>query len=1498
MNKGLKIKPLFLFLLILTLILSSCSARSTGVSKLTVELLSPGNGDTNVVLNPQIVVRFNIPVTGVNKSNIKLSSGILSSVELGTIITGPDNTYTITVAGTLQSSTTYKLSLSDSIQSTQGIALEAVSYKFTTGFYSAPTVTMVTPFAGSTNISVDSAFHFIFSASVAGVDMTSVTLYQGAPGGTLVTSTVNAASLTDYTLVPASALSMGTTYYLDFDSSIVGVYGVPLIPTTFSFTTQSPLSVQMIQPYPTTSVALDANIKLVFSAPANGVNLQSVTLYQGAPGGTQININNLTISPDRTTFILTLPILSAGTTYYLDIAGNKICDDNYNYIGAQQFVFTTLASNKPAAKLISPVTNAGVNSALQLQFNEPVTGVNASSITLLQGSPTGVPVSITFTSLDQALWYIVPQSKLTPSTTYYLQLAGGTISDSQSNYTDASTFSLTTADTDGPTVQVTPANGEQNVSTIFETPNISLQFNEPVTGVNTNSVILHDSTTGANVSLTPYSNSSTYYSYYWNAPPYGVSAGTTYYLMLNETELDIVDSFGAYLQSQTFSFTTEPAPIATLQTPDPATNVPINTPIVLHFNKPMTGVNTNNVGLLQGSNYYGILSITGPDGQNNYTLTTPALNTSETYTIHLSKNIMDNDGNALNPQTLSFTTVTTPAVVNIFPDTSNFPVNSRIYLTFNQRVFNVDTQNVTLYQGTTNIPITVLSTDKINYQIIPSSFAPSSIYTLSLSSGITNGYGLALTPINYTIQTALAGSTQDQPAVRMIQPDPATNVSLNSQIVIQFSEPVQNVNTSNVGLTGGVASIAQTDNATSYIITPAQALAPGQTYNLTLSSGIVSEASNTPISSTTFQFSTELPQIDVALISVQPIQLQLPAGCSCDGSNIVSLYENSTPVTATLLQIGTYCIVSAPLQALTNYSIVVSGDVSCNGATSEIPSSTFSFTTPPPYPVPAVKLVTPADKNTFARETNGAPTIQLQFNMPVTGVTTSSVTLTQLTTSTALSISLTAIDDTTYSITVLGAELPTQTVYTLALSSDIVSQNNVSLLATNFTLTTRPLSWMYIGGGESWRRYGYFGTQGVRDPQNWPSGRAGSAAYWTDSAGNLWMFGGVFFTNFTWHETNDLWRYEPPSQTYPSGVWTWMSGQSDQNPDQPNILNTAVGVYSVNNHPGGRDYAAFWITHNPDILWMFGGSTPNQQGLQDLWAYKIATGQWACFGGCNWSVDISNWGTKGVRSSSNWPLARLGAAYWTDSAGNLWMFGGQDITPDQIGDVWRYEPPFTGYPDGVWTWMGGTDQVNTNNSYGSLRVRDPGNLIGCRGRIMNWQDSTGDVWIFGGYGANGWTLYDNDMWRYEITNISAPADMWTWMSGDQNPTNTSFPLGTMSGTPFQVPGDVSDLWLYGGTQALSQSVYANEFVTNNVLKYNITTYTWSVVRNCAVNPSTIPDSSTKGKFDSSLCPMTGVYPQISFVDAAGNFWVMTNGTQNYDASGHLYAGVLYKFETH
>ena len=1489
-----------IIVILISMIGASCSSGKSGSSVPTARLISPGNGDNNVVLNPKIIIAFDSPVTGVDSSSVELSSGFLSSVQLASIKPGSGNIYKISLSKNLAPNTTYTLELTSGIKSTSSVSLSKTEFQFTTGNWTSPTVAMISPADGATDVSTNTQIMFMLSEQVIGVDSTSVILHKGDPAGTTLSATVTNINMTTSTLVPTSPLQQATTFYITFSSAIEDVAGVPLAPITFSFTTQAPLSVQMLTPYPTSNVATNTNIVLQFNRSVNGINTTSVIVHSGSTTGSPVNTSVLP-STDGMNYTIVPPILSNNTTYYVELVGGQINDGDGNYLPDTIVSFSTLTTSKPVAKLLSPEqSGASINSILQLQFSEPVTGVNETSVTL---SPA---IGLSFTTKDQALWTITPQGQLQTATTYSLSIFGGLIQDNGGNTADATTFTVTTTNTNGPTVwMVQPMDGAQDVPIAQSWGNLVFQFNEPVTGVN-NSILLHESSTGNIVPVIPSSGgNSSYYPYQWYAAPYGVKPSTTYYVTLNEAALNITDINNIPLQPVTFSFTTEPLPAANLQSPYPV-NVPLNTSTIqLHFNKPVTGVNIGSVEI------YPQTTFTIPASTDEQTYNLQLYNTLKadtTYNITLTNSIKDSEGNAVNNESLSFTTVSTPVVTGLFPSTTDilpYDQNGQITLTFNEPV-SIPDNAVTFMSGSTRMPITVLpSTDGgITYQIELFELSANSIYTLYLSNAIVSNSGLTLIPVNYTYSTA-SGQSTDKPLVRLVQPSQTTNVPLDSPIEVQFSEPVQNVN-GNMTLNGNVVSIVQTDNTTSYLVNPAPALYPDTTYTLALNSGITAQASGNSINNTSFTFTTVQDQVGVTMqnpyqgatdVSFKPtIDLSFSPSVSGVSTNNVTLHQGTVKGQGiTLTGSGSEYIPSVSLLPLTNYFVVVSGQVGCSTGTCTLDTTTFKFTTGPALPMPAVSLITPAALSDFARETN-SPTITLQFNMPV-AVPDGSITLTPITGGTSMPISITTINYMTYNITVLGLELPTMTTYILSLSSVITSQNGgVPLAPTSYTLTTRPLSWAYMGGDESWRRYGYFGTQGVRSVQNWPSGRVG-AAYWTDSQGNLWMFGGDYEIASNTHELNDLWRFEPPSTTYPLGVWTWMSGQSDQNPDQTNILNTAVGIFSANNHPGGRDSTAFWVTYNPDILWVFGGLYGNNQMSQDLWAYKISTGQWACIGGCDWSTDISNYGTEGVRNASNWPPSRFGAAYWTDSQGNLWMFGGQDKNVDILDDIWRYEPPSTSYPYGVWTWMAGNQVNSTNwwieNAYGQKGITNSTNLLGSREEMMDWRDSSGNVWIFGGYGPDGWTLFDNDMWRYQYN-----VNLWTWMAGDQNPTNSSFPLGTEDGTPFTVSGDNNDLWLYGGDQAMAESGYANQFMINNVLKYNLITNTWAVVKNCLVNTSTtVPDPSTKGVFDPTLCPLTGWYPQVSFTDAFGNFWVMTNGGQNKDATGNTYSGILYKFET-
>jgi hypothetical protein len=104
---------------------------------------------------------------------------------------------------------------------------------------------------------------------------------------------------------------------------------------------------------------------------------------------------------------------------------------------------------------------------------------------------------------------------------------------------------------------------------------------------------------------------------------------------------------------------------------------------------------------------------------------------------------------------------------------------------------------------------------------------------------------------------------------------------------------------------------------------------------------------------------------------------------------------------------------------------------------------------------------------------------------------------------------------------------------------------------------------------------------------------------------------------------------------------------------------------------------------------------------------------------------------------------------WTDSSGNLWLFGGcgygsDRVSPGQLNDLWKYNGT-------NWTWVSGADTVNQRGVYGGLGVADPGNKPGGRYGAISWTDSSGPLWLFGGWGYDsaGDEGQLNDLWKYE-----------------------------------------------------------------------------------------------------------------------------------------------------
>ncbi len=129
-----------------------------------------------------------------------------------------------------------------------------------------------------------------------------------------------------------------------------------------------------------------------------------------------------------------------------------------------------------------------------------------------------------------------------------------------------------------------------------------------------------------------------------------------------------------------------------------------------------------------------------------------------------------------------------------------------------------------------------------------------------------------------------------------------------------------------------------------------------------------------------------------------------------------------------------------------------------------------------------------------------------------------------------------------------------------------------------------------------------------------------------------------------------------------------MGGSSTMDPS--GVYGT-LGTPAAGNAPGGRDGARSWAGSNGNF-WLFGGwgfdSAGNQTYLNDLWIFNPATLQWTWVGGNSTGGQSAVYGTLGVPAATNNPGGRTAAANWTDSLGNLWLFGGEFFN-----DLWEYQ---------------------------------------------------------------------------------------------------------------------------------------------------------------------------------------------------------------------------------
>jgi N-acetylneuraminic acid mutarotase len=320
-----------------------------------------------------------------------------------------------------------------------------------------------------------------------------------------------------------------------------------------------------------------------------------------------------------------------------------------------------------------------------------------------------------------------------------------------------------------------------------------------------------------------------------------------------------------------------------------------------------------------------------------------------------------------------------------------------------------------------------------------------------------------------------------------------------------------------------------------------------------------------------------------------------------------------------------------------------------------------------------------------------------------------------------------------------------------------------------------------------------YGTLGTPAAKNVPGNRS-SALSWTDGKGNLWLFGGNGSDALgKYGFLNDLWEYSPATNQ-----WVWMGGNSTLNGSMGAGIYIGAGVSgtlgtpAAGNIPEGRSDAVGW-TDAKGNLWLFGGYNygSSNSHFNDLWEFNPSTNQWAWMSGskadsCSNCNQPGVYGNLGRPAVGNVPGSRMNALSWTDSKGNLWLFGGYGSDSfgvlGALNDLWEFNPSTN-----QWAWMGGSNAIPKCNTadcgqsgvYGTLGTPAAGNIPGARYSASGWSDSKGNFWLWGGSGfdsaGNDGSL--NDLWEFNPST-----NEWTWMSGISTyPANCSSSLAGSCG---------------------------------------------------------------------------------------------------------------------
>jgi hypothetical protein len=691
---------------------SFTTANTTDHTSPTVAI-TPANGTTNAGQNTQVVLTFSksINPATITSASVNLLNGDVA-LNPSTSISRDNRTVVLNYTGsTLPAGATITVTATSLITDLSGNALANTTSEFTVTppvLTAAPTVVSMRPGNGATLVPTNSAITLFTSAPMNASSLTGA-LYV-SQNGVLITGTTNVGSNgQSIEFTPSSALIAGTPVQVFLNSTAQDIYGNYLTYFSGQFTTAgSPTNTaavaQVVSPFPgATNVPLNTIIQVEYdqALKASTLDNTNVTLYQYSTG----TYLTPTISLVGTQVINIAPTsnLVAGSQYQVYISPNSAVT-NTDGVLVTPYVYNFTAGTAadtaaPTVVTVAPpnsATNIGTNAFVAVDFNKTINpvSVTGSSIQVSGGSVTEVPSSISFTT-DYKRTIIIPQAPLPSSTSMAIAIsgvssqAGVSVASQTTHFTTMAGANFVAPSVINPSVQ--------NGQTVGTNAVVGMQFSTPMDpgsvnpGGVTTDVFVYDYNLGAYVATTI--SFSADLTTVFLTPTAALTAShqfqmCSYYMtdLSGNAQNDFCENF----YTGTGTETTGPV-VQLVSPPSGATSVPINAPVDVLFNEPISGASTGGVTLKQGSTVVPTTTSLYDGDQGIQLLPLVPLAASTTYTINVT-GVLDITGNTQSAfSAVSFTTgtgtdLTRPTIASTNPTNSetNVPDNTTCQVVFSE----------------------------------------------------------------------------------------------------------------------------------------------------------------------------------------------------------------------------------------------------------------------------------------------------------------------------------------------------------------------------------------------------------------------------------------------------------------------------------------------------------------------------------------------------------------------------------------------------------------------------------------------------------------------------------------------------------------------------------------------------------------------------------------------------------------------------------------------